>query len=161
MDQLTFFAEERPANHSASPDFAKALLTSEATSALSLFGWLRASSPAGWFGKMSPVYCPQTEEGILPPSSEGWQNAGMGSPTGFLTLSISECHSGAGVSYLSDILETGDLPQRFYLSAKACLGILRRAERRGKKLPENLFAALSAASGQKAAAGLPVTSARI
>jgi len=37
------------------------------------------------------------------------------------------------VCSLSDILETGDLPQRFFLSAKACAGILRRAEKRGKK----------------------------
>jgi hypothetical protein len=41
-------------------------------------------------------------------------------------------------------LETGDLPQRFFLSAKACAGILRRAEKRGKKLPEQLQAALLA-----------------
>jgi len=46
--------------------------------------------------------CPLTEDGHLEPSSEGWQNAGMGSPTGFLTLSISECHSAAGVCSLSD-----------------------------------------------------------
>ena len=74
--------------------------------------------------------------------------SGMGSPTAFLTLSISECHSGAGVCSLSDILETGDLPQRYYLSAKACSGILRRAEKRGKKLPEHLKAALQAVAGE-------------
>jgi hypothetical protein len=39
-------------------------------------------------------------------------------------------------------LETGDVPQRFYLSAKACQGILRRAEKRGKKLPPLLHQAL-------------------
>ena len=43
---------------------------------------------------------------------------------------------------LSDTLETGAVPQRYYLSAKACAGILRRAEKRGKKLPEQLQAAL-------------------
>jgi hypothetical protein len=36
------------------------------------------------------------------------------------------------------------VPQRFFLSATACKGILRRAERRGKKLPELLKAALLA-----------------
>jgi hypothetical protein len=45
---------------------------------------------------------------------------------------------------LSDTLETGDVPQRFYLSEKACQGILRRAEKRGKKLPEQLQRALEA-----------------
>ena len=58
------------------------------------------------------------------------------------TLNISEFHSGAGVSFLSDVLEIGGLPQRYYLSEKACAGILRRAERRGKVLPEMLKGAL-------------------
>lgn len=44
-------------------------------------------------------------------------------------------------SYLSQILE--DNPhQKYYLSAKACRGILNRAARRGKDLPEALKAAL-------------------
>lgn len=44
-------------------------------------------------------------------------------------------------SYLSQILE--DSPhQKYYLSAKACRGILNRAARRGKDLPEALKAAL-------------------
>ena len=47
-----------------------------------------------------------------------------------------------GVCSLSDILETGDVPRRFYLSAKACKGILRRAEKRGKDLPSALRCAL-------------------
>lgn len=44
-------------------------------------------------------------------------------------------------SKLSDILQT-DVPEKYYLSAKACIGILRRAEKRGKKLPEVLEMAL-------------------
>lgn len=49
-----------------------------------------------------------------------------------------------GVSSLSDILETQPVPARYYLSAKACRGILRRAEKRGKDLPEQLKRALEA-----------------
>jgi hypothetical protein len=66
----------------------------------------------------------------------------MGSPTEFSTLNSSEFHSAAAVCSLSDILETGDVPQRFFLSAKACQGILRRAAKRGKTLPPSLAAAL-------------------
>jgi hypothetical protein len=55
---------------------------------------------------------------------------------------ISEWPSAAVVCSLSDTLETGDVPQRFYLSATACRGILRRAERRGKELPQSLAQAL-------------------
>jgi hypothetical protein len=54
------------------------------------------------------------------------------------------------VCSLSDTLEIGDLPQRFFLSATACKGILRRAEKRGKLLPPALFQALQAVSIQSA-----------
>lgn len=58
-----------------------------------------------------------------------------------LTLNIGECPKEESVSTLSQILE--ETPHRkYYLSVKACLGILRRAEKRGKELPEILRQAL-------------------
>lgn len=45
------------------------------------------------------------------------------------------------VSTLSQILQA-QVPQKYYLSQKACLGILRRASERGKKLPAVLKIAL-------------------
>jgi hypothetical protein len=45
---------------------------------------------------------------------------------------------------LSHVLETSDVPQRFFLSPKACAGILRRAAKRGKTLPAMLATALQA-----------------
>jgi hypothetical protein len=72
----------------------------------------------------------------------------MGSPTEFWTLSISEYPSDGVASSLLDILETGELPQRYYLSATACRGILRRAERRGKEVPGALKSALLAVASQ-------------
>ena len=44
-------------------------------------------------------------------------------------------------SFLWQILEE-NVPQKYYLSAKACRGVLRRAERRGKELPIILKTAL-------------------
>jgi hypothetical protein len=68
-----------------------------------------------------------------------------------LTLNTSDWPKDAAVCSLSDVLETGLVPQRFYLSAKACAGILRRAEKRGKELPPALLAALrSVAQGTSA-----------
>jgi hypothetical protein len=67
----------------------------------------------------------------------------MGSLTEFSTLNISEYPKDADACFLSGILETGEVPQRFFLSEKACSGILRRAERRGKKLPPALQVALT------------------
>jgi len=96
------------------------------------------------------------------PSSERWANSGMGGPTEYWTLSISEhaafpepFPSGDAVCSLSDILETGDLPQRYYLSPRACEGILRRAGNRGKVLPTMLLEALSAVVGESSDAGKP------
>lgn len=45
-------------------------------------------------------------------------------------------------SRLSEILECGQLPIRYFLSPKACAGILRRAAKRGKELPTQLRRAL-------------------
>jgi hypothetical protein len=50
----------------------------------------------------------------------------------------------AAVCLLSQVLETGLIPQRFFLSSTACAGILRRVEKRGKKLPPQLQGALTA-----------------
>jgi hypothetical protein len=59
----------------------------------------------------------------------GWSNSGMGSPTECLTLSSSEWTgldglslNDDGVCSLSDILETGDVPQRYFLSAEPARG---------------------------------------
>lgn len=54
---------------------------------------------------------------------------------------VGERHNGVSVSHLSQILEE-DAPRKYYLSAKACTGILNRAAKRGKELPEVLKIAL-------------------
>lgn len=61
--------------------------------------------------------------------------------TEFLTLNIGECPNVERESTLLQILED-NAPEKYYLSAKACEGILRRAERRGKELPPILKEAL-------------------
>lgn len=60
---------------------------------------------------------------------------------GLLMLNIGESPRDAVESRLSWILED-NVPQRYYLSARACDGILSRASRRGKALPEILRTAL-------------------
>lgn len=67
----------------------------------------------------------------------------------YSTLSTSESPSDGGVSsLLRDVLETADTPgqrerlQKYSLSSKACVGILRRAQRRSRKLPPALDSAL-------------------
>ena len=55
---------------------------------------------------------------------------------------ISLYHNGVGESHLSQILEVNP-PRKYSLSAKACQGILNRANKRGKKLPQVLETALA------------------
>lgn len=61
--------------------------------------------------------------------------------TEFLMLNTGESPNAAAESTLSQILEA-DVPEKYYLSEKACIGILRRAEKRGKELPKMLKEAL-------------------
>ena len=55
----------------------------------------------------------------------------------YMMHSFGECPSEERESHLSQILEETPHP-KYCLSPKACQGILRRAEKRGKKLPELL-----------------------
>lgn len=65
-----------------------------------------------------------------------------------LMLNIGEYPNVENESTLSEILED-NVPEKYYLSPKACLGILRRAKNKGRKLPDNLRIALE----QKVAEG--------
>lgn len=71
-----------------------------------------------------------------------WETGGL-LPGAYTMRSFGESPSEESGSHLSQILE--DRPhQKYSLSARACQGILNRAKRRGKKLPEALKAALEA-----------------
>src|SRR5690606_15172487 len=154
--QLSIFSSaELPASRSASQDSERAWMTRVATSRLPILPLLNAIAPAGWSGRTSPASCRATEDGILEPSSGAWGNSGMGGPTECLTLNTSEWPSDAAVCSLSDILETGELPQRYFLSATACRGILRRAEKRGKELPPMLRRALQQVVAESSAPEKP------
>lgn len=117
----------------------------------------------GWSGKMSPELLAVTEEKTSQPSLKKRSKSSNRKPPLFLCLtrdglqqdacltwtedgallgeytmhSFGECPNAAAESRLSAILEECPHP-KYYLSAKACAGILRRAERRGKELPEPL-----------------------
>jgi len=64
----------------------------------------------------------------------------------YTTLNTGPSHKGAKESILSQILEATPHP-KYYLSRTACLGILRRAKKRGKELPPVLKQALEIQAG--------------
>ena len=176
--QMSLFGAP-PARTSPSPESElewMALVATWPSSALALLG---ASGPAGWSSRTCPVSCPLTAEAqkrsvrfeivpnedapisepawtvrrtvTSPPSSPPFANSAILDATEFLMLSLPAYHSGAVASSLSDILEkTGDVGPQYYLTPRACAGILRRAEKRGKELPEQLRRALETAAGRPA-----------
>lgn len=62
-----------------------------------------------------------------------------------LTLNTLESPNDAAASSLSQVLMQGEsIHPRYFLSARACQGILNRAAKRGKELPKSLKEALVA-----------------
>lgn len=73
---------------------------------------------------------------------------------GRLMLNTGECPKEERESHLSWILQA-DAPEKYSLSAKACQGILTRASRRGKELPDVLKRALENVIVQHSSSDIP------
>ena len=97
-----------------------------------------ASSKASAASQTKPYLFLQLRSGS--PQEASWEMV-TPLPGECLTLSIGEFPREENASTLSQILQAG-VPEKYYLSQKACLGILRRASARGKELPLMLARAL-------------------
>ena len=117
-------------------------MTTGADCSVRSFASLARALPAGFCLRTSLECSPSTSAETSVPASGRWGNSGMLWDGVCLTLNTSEFDSGASACSLSDVLETQDVPQKYYLSPKACAGILRRAAKRGKVLPAILDRAL-------------------
>ena len=149
-EQLMFLWEELPVSHSASQDSEEVLQTAEETFHSHICEWLINYVLDGQSGKTYLVSCRQEEDGTLVPSSGRWMNSGIAVAGECWTLKTSESHSGAEECFLSDVLqEIGEIQPRYYLSPVAAAGILKRAEKRGKKIPEALLNALLETKSQQ------------
>ena len=152
-EALTSSLEEPRAKVSVSQESEKDL-TEPADLQEPLSNYLKVCTPGGLSGKMSRgVYPPGISKPEYMTSTfflQPLQKSGIVAGGEFLTLNTSEWTdtlvpflSVDGVCSLSDILEpSGNIPLKYYLSPTACLGILRRAESRGKALPPMLKDAL-------------------
>ncbi len=92
---------------------------------------------------------------VYPPRKSGktaeWHLAATCLNGACLTLSTLASPKDAKGSLLWRILETGSVDHQYYLSAKACLGIIARAKARNKKLPNHLVALLKAQANRQSA----------
>mgnify|MGYP003311696024 CR=1 FL=1 len=152
MERLTLLSEEPRASRSASPVSAKDW-TELLDSSESISDFYASLCRAGLSGKMCPEPYHLTGAKTSGSFSGSGRNSGILWHGEFLTLNTSECPSDAVVCLLSDILETGEIHSRYFLSQKACQGILRRAEKRGKKLPRLLELCLQMGGGTTRPAG--------
>ena len=102
----------------------------------------------GLFGRTSSEPSPATADEISALFSTRWQGSGRWTSSGeYWTRNSSESPNAddASLSSLASILEP-QVKSRYYLSARACAGILRRAAKRGRALPPALEKALTAVS---------------
>lgn len=93
----------------------------------------------GFSLRMYPDSFPQTADEISESFSRRWPTSGFTTlPGECWTADTSESpNEGGAFSSLPDVL-VADVPPRFYLSPKAAAGIIRRAEKRGRALPDEL-----------------------
>lgn len=86
-------------------------------------------------------------ETLTPPKTAGATRALRWAMTdlpsgGLWMLNTSDWPKDASVCLLSQILEIGRVDPQYYLSQRACQGIIHRAEKRGKTIPSMLKMAL-------------------
>jgi len=152
FEQLTFLRGDFPARTYPWPGIVADWLERDPGSGLNFIASLSSSDRDWWLSKTYPVYCRPIVGRISPlcwpdypafflkflrRAGEIADLDGVYTTTllgEFWTLNTSEFPSGADVSLLSQVLER-EAPQKYYLSPKACAGILRRAAKRKKKLP--------------------------
>ena len=112
----------------------------DSSSMLSLSQRMSKQKLSSW--KMSQDFYQATTDAISESSSLNWPTQGIATSNGVcLIRSSSESPNGAEESSLSQILQESVSP-KYSLSVKAAEGIIRRAERRDKTLPEGLKKAL-------------------
>jgi hypothetical protein len=144
--------EGSPAKTSPSPDNAEDSTATAPASSTNTHGSQTLFDPDGYSSRTYPVSSLHKAVGTSEQSLERWPTSGMAWRGGFSTAVSSECRSDdAGCSSsepaLTEILEPPqNVPGRYSLSARAAAGILRRAEKRRRTLPEHLQVALLAVS---------------
>lgn len=148
--QPMLFAADSHVRTSALPAYARGFLESDQGFGSNFSEFCVSFGRDGLLSRTFLACYPANEGETLPSSFAGWSNAGMASPGGSLTLSIEEWLSDGAVCSLSEVLET-DVPQTYFLSPRACAGILRRAEKRAKVLPAALVAALEMVASSQTA----------
>ena len=136
-------SEEHLANHSQLPDYEEVCRILEGTSPSRLLTFSIVLGRNGLFGKTCQEYFPQIKEETFTRSQKVFKQSGIASGGEYLMLNTSDSPKDAKESLLLEIIqETSEVSPKYSLSERACLGILRRADKKGKMLPKKLENAL-------------------
>lgn len=165
--QLILLSVDSPARTSAWLASVRDWLASGAGFGSNFIELLRNSVRDGWSSRMCQAFSVHTlatlrrviwrketdgslsKRVISRSSFAGWTNSGMVWHGECLTLNSSEWPSDAVACSLSQVLEA-QVPSKYFLSRRACRGILRRAEKRGRELPPPLKQALQTVAMEEA-----------
>src|SRR5437588_11294640 len=101
---------------------------------MTLLDYLKRAVPEFLLSKTFRAYYLPTGDETSEPLYERWPTSGIVSDGVCLTAKTSESPSHAVESTLSDVIETGEVPSRYFLSWNAAKGMLRRANRMGRPL---------------------------
>lgn len=147
MEQLTFWSGGLLAKGSALQENAEDCGMNEVGSLCSTLKLLEKYARNGSSGKTSPAVFQLAGGKTSLHSFQRCMTAGIVTSLGLcLTHNTLEYRSAAAECSLSDILEKRDVPPKYFLSPKACEGILRRAQKRRQKIPDELERCLQTAA---------------
>ncbi len=103
-------------------------------SLMSLFGWLSEDAPQFLLSKTFQASSLPTKGETSSSLFKLWPTSGMAWGGVCLTAKTSESPSHVEESTLLDVIETGVVPDRYFLSPNAAKGMLRRTDRMGRNL---------------------------
>ncbi len=157
---LTFGSEDSHAKMSRWRAWGRAqgLKENVLDSFMSMLGSLESACPE-WlssktFRASSLVMVDETSNSLF----TRWPNSGMAWDGVCLTASTSESPNHANESILLDVIETGEVPLRYFLSPNAAVGMMRRADRMGRSLFPPLRKSLEILSKVQSSKDLPIAS---
>jgi len=101
---------------------------------MNLLASLEKDAPVFLFSKTFMVSCIHTKDETSKPLFELWPNSGILSDGVCLTADSLESPNHVSESTLSGVIETGEVPDKYFLSPSAAKGILRRANQQGRSL---------------------------
>ena len=104
--------------------------------------WLSSAAPELFSSKTCRAFSLPTREEISSSSYGLWPNSGMAWDGVCLTAKTSESPNLVKECSLWDVIEKGEVPQKYFLSPNAAKGILRRADRMERELFPHLRKAL-------------------